>query len=127
MTEEYWKSKVAELEEKLKKTDTEFAEFQETSREYEQELEYEIEQNKKWIAELEKAREQHIAEATRYKERYNTEVISVEKESDGLKKQLQEKTDKLKQVQTKIVNLEMENENFENSLRMSESIIMDLE
>ena len=86
MTEEYWKSKIAELEEKLKKTDTEFAEFQETSREYEQELEYEIEQNKKWIAELEKAREQHIAEATRYKERYNTEVISVEKESDGLKK-----------------------------------------
>ena len=31
------------------------------------------------------------------------------------------------QLKGKVVNLEMENENFENSLRMSESIIMDLE
>lgn len=40
-------------------------------------------------------------------------MLSVEKESEELKKSLSEKTDKLKQIQSKVVGLELENEDFE--------------
>ena len=54
-------------------------------------------------------------------------MLSVEKESEELKKSLNEKTEKLKQVNSKVVGLELENEDFEKQLRVSESIIVDLE
>jgi hypothetical protein len=57
-----------------------------TSKEYEHELENEIESNAKWVTELEDANEIISKELEKLQLKYNAEVKVIEKENEQLKK-----------------------------------------
>jgi len=98
-----------------------------TCKEYEVELENENEHNSRRLIELEHENESISKELERLKEKYSREVKEVGKENEQVKASLQEYVDQSKASQKRVVTLELDNEDYERQLRISESIITDLE
>eukprot|EP00347_Sterkiella_histriomuscorum_P023069 403336069 len=113
------------MEEKIK-----YEEYELTSKEYEQELENMNDQNQKRVDELEHENEQYQKELDKIRNKYDDdkkEMIKLEKENEILKKSLGSTGDQAKIHFQRLRNLEIDNEQYERQLRISEQIIQDLE
>ena len=84
-----------------------------TSKEYELELEQENEVNSKKVAELEESNEQLIAEYEKLQSKYSVEVKDVERETETLRRTLADTSGQAKLNKEKLVNLEIDNEDYE--------------
>lgn len=88
-----------------------------TSKEFEVELENENEENSRRAKEAEDLCERLQKEFDKLSEKYNKEVRAVEKENELLKRSLLDSGDQAKLNQQKLVNLEIDNEDYERQLR----------
>ena len=77
------------------------------------ELEQENEVNSKKVAELEESNEQLIAEYEKLQSKYSVEVKDVERETETLRRTLADTSGQAKLNKEKLVNLEIDNEDYE--------------
>ena len=77
------------------------------------ELEQENEVNSKKVAELEESNEQLIAEYEKLQSKYSVGVKDVERETETLRRTLADTSGQAKLNKEKLVNLEIDNEDYE--------------
>ncbi|CAG8603934.1 9899_t:CDS:2 [Ambispora leptoticha] len=124
---EHYKARAFALEENLTETQATLEEFQQSSRELEEELERELEQSEKRCNDLKIKNEQLKNEVDEWKQKYyqskseaNISTTQMQKELDNLRS-LQEKY----MVETR--ELELYNDELERTERAAQSSLMDLE
>ncbi len=123
----HWKSKVADMQDALRETESSLQDFMESSKELEMEMEKELSTSNKTISDLKRRNDQLSGDLEDWKSKYSRALSEHNATLTNLQKelgQLREATDVYK---AKLRDTEMTNDELENAERMIASSLADME
>ena len=123
----HWKSKVADMQDALRETESSLQDFMESSKELEQEMEKELSSSTKTISDLRRRNEQLTGDLDDWKAKYSRALQEHNATLTNLQKELAQLRDAVDVYKAKLRDTELTNDELENAERMIASSLADME
>ncbi len=123
----HWKSKVADMQDALRETESSLQDFMESSKELEQEMEKELSTSTKTISDLRRRNEQLTGDLDDWKAKYSRALQEHNATLTNLQKELAQLRDAVDVYKAKLRDTELTNDELENAERMIASSLADME
>ncbi|GAC98114.1 hypothetical protein PHSY_005703 [Pseudozyma hubeiensis SY62] len=123
----HWKSKVADMQDALRETESSLQDFMESSKELEQEMEKELSASNKTISDLKRRNEQLTGDLEDWKSKYSRALSEHNSTLTNLQKELGQFKEAVDVYKAKLRDTELTNDELENAERMVASSLADME
>lgn len=123
----HWKSKVADMQDALRETESSLQDFVESSKELEQEMEKELSASNKTISDLKRRNEQLSGDLEDWKSKYSRALSEHNATLTTLQKELGQLRESVDIYKAKLRDTELTNDELENAERMVASSLADME
>ena len=123
----HWKSKVADMQDALRETESSLQDFMESSKELEMEMEKELSTSNKTISDLKRRNEQLTGDLEDWKSKYSRALSEHNSTLTNLQKELVHLRESVDVYKAKLRDTELTNDELENAERMIASSLADME
>lgn len=123
----HWKSKVADMQDALRETESSLQDFMESSKELEMEMEKELSTSNKTISDLKRRNEQLSGDLEDWKTKYSRALSEHNATLTTLQKELAQLRESVDVYKAKLRDTELTNDELENAERMVASSLADME
>ncbi|SAM81565.1 related to nuclear distribution protein RO11 [Ustilago bromivora] len=123
----HWKSKVADMQDALRETESSLQDFMESSKELETEMEKELSSSTKTISDLKRRNEQLTGDLDDWKSKYSRALQEHNATLTNLQKELAALREAVDVYKAKLRDTELTNDELENAERMIASSLADME
>ncbi|CBQ72514.1 related to nuclear distribution protein RO11 [Sporisorium reilianum SRZ2] len=123
----HWKSKVADMQDALRETESSLQDFMESSKELEMEMEKELSASNKSISDLKRRNEQLTGDLDDWKSKYSRALSEHNSTLTNLQKELALLRESVDVYKAKLRDTELTNDELENAERMIASSLADME
>lgn len=123
----HWKSKVADMQDALRETESSLQDFMESSKELETEMEKELSTSTKSISDLKRRNEQLTGDLEDWKSKYSRALSEHNATLTNLQKELAVLREAVDVYKAKLRDTELTNDELENAERMIASSLADME
>ncbi|TKY86567.1 hypothetical protein EX895_004716 [Sporisorium graminicola] len=123
----HWKSKVADMQDALRETESSLQDFMESSKELEMEMEKELSTSNKTISDLKRRNEQLTGDLDDWKSKYSRALSEHNSTLTNLQKELTILREAVDVYKAKLRDTELTNDELENAERMIASSLADME
>ncbi|CDU25845.1 related to nuclear distribution protein RO11 [Sporisorium scitamineum] len=123
----HWKSKVADMQDALRETESSLQDFMESSKELESEMEKELNTSNKTISDLKRRNDQLTGDLEDWKSKYSRALSEHNSTLTNLQKELALLRESVDVYKAKLRDTELTNDELENAERMIASSLADME